>query len=139
MSCRSFTHVDATPLLCGWKTIEATGLEKVVGFADVVDLMDTGPNKATDAAKLGPRTTALLPGAKVILRTGWHRHRSFRDRAFWLDSPWLTRDAADVLKARGVATVAYDFPQDYAIRLLLSGAVRPIEEHVTDDVLLRAS
>ncbi len=32
---------------------------------------------------------------------------------------------------------AFDFPQDYTIRLLLHGEMRPVEEHVTHDVLLR--
>ena len=38
---------------------------------------------------------------------------------------------------RGPTACAFDFPQDYVIRLLLDGEVRPIPEHVTHDVLLR--
>jgi arylformamidase len=33
--------------------------------------------------------------------------------------------------------VAFDFPQDFAIRLLLKGERRPLAENVTHDVLLR--
>ena len=39
--------------------------------------------------------------------------------------------------SRSPKAVAFDFPQDYCIRLLLKGEIRPIEEHVSHDVLLR--
>src|SRR6185369_9118115 len=52
--------------------------------------------------------------------------------------PWLTRDAAEWLLARQPTAVAFDFPQDYPIRLLLDGVIAPTGEHVTHDVLLRA-
>lgn len=139
VSCHSFTHVDAKRhYFADGRTIDETPLDAVVGMADVIDLMDVEANQAIDAALLAPRLGGIRPGAKVLLKTGWHRHRSFREAAFWLDSPWLTRDAAESLKAAGIGAIAYDFPQDYAIRLLLKGEVRPIEEHVTHDILLRA-
>lgn len=138
VSCHSFTHVDAKRhYFSDGRTIDETRLEDVVGFADVIDLMDVAPNEAIDAGKLGPRLAGVAKGAKIILKSGWHRHRSFREKEFWLDSPWLTRDAAALILSKGVATIAYDFPQDYCIRLLLSGQVRPIDEHVTHDILLR--
>jgi arylformamidase len=40
--------------------------------------------------------------------------------------------------ARKPTAVAFDFPQDYPIRLLLDGHIAPTAEHVTHDVLLRA-
>jgi arylformamidase len=138
VSCHSFTHVDAKRhYFADGRTIEETPLDAVVGFAEVIDLMDAAPNEAIGAAKLSSRMAGVAPGAKVLLRTGWHRHRSWRDKAFWLDSPYLTRDAAEYLSSLAIQTIAYDFPQDYCIRLLLSGEVRPIEEHVTHDILLR--
>ncbi len=33
--------------------------------------------------------------------------------------------------------MAFDFPQDYTIRLLLKGERRPLAENVTHDVLLK--
>ncbi|MEM9140422.1 MAG: cyclase family protein, partial [Pseudomonadota bacterium] len=44
---------------------------------------------------------------------------------------------AEWLLDRRPTACAFDFPQDYTIRLLLDGEVRPIPEHVTHDVLLR--
>ena len=139
VSCHSFTHVDAkrhyfqdTP------TIEATPLDAVVGPAIVVDLMDAEPNEAIGPEKLAERGSAVTKGSRVILKTGWHRHRSIEDAAFWKDAPYLTREAAQWLHDTGLQTICYDFPQDYCIRLLLDGITRPIEEHVTHDILLRA-
>lgn len=139
VSCHSFTHVDARRhYFPDGATIEATPLDAVVGTADVVDLMDVAANQAIGPDLLAARMAHVAPAARVILKSGWHRHRSFQDAAFWLDSPYLTREAALYLHDRRVKTVAYDFPQDYCIRLLLKGEVRPIEEHVTHDILLRA-
>ena len=138
VSCHSFTHVDAKRhYFADGPTIEAMALDAVVGEALVVNLLDTTPNQAIGPDVLSARAAAARPGDRIILQTGWHRHRSFEDAAFWLDSPYLTREAALWLKQAGVRTIAYDFPQDYCIRLLLKGEVRPIEEHVTHDILLR--
>ena len=38
----------------------------------------------------------------------------------------MTREAAEWLLARAPRAVAFDFPQDYAIRLLLKGERRPL-------------
>jgi arylformamidase len=139
VSCHSFTHVDARRhYFADGRTIEETPLEAVVGDAHVIDLMDVEPNEAIGPEKLAPRMAAVRPGDKILFRSGWDSKRSFRTREFWLDSPYLTREAALFLAKSKIATVAYDFPQDYVIRLLLHGEIRPIEEHVTHDILLRA-
>jgi arylformamidase len=43
----------------------------------------------------------------------------------------------NVCSSAGRARLSLDFPQGYTIRLLLRGEIRPVEEHVTHDVLLR--
>jgi kynurenine formamidase len=139
VSCHAFTHVDARRhCFMDGSTIEATPLEAVVGDAQVIDLMDIAPNEAVGPEKLGPRLEAVRPGDKVLLKSGWDTKRSFRTRDFWLESPYLTREAALLLKDKSISMIAYDFPQDYVIRLLLHGEIRPLEEHVTHDILLRA-
>lgn len=138
VSCHSFTHVDAPRhYFADGPTIEATPLDAVVGPARVIDLKDTTANQAIDAALLSQRAGDLPPGAKVLLVTGWHRHETFERAEFWRNSPYLTHDAAEWLLNAQISMVGYDFPQDYVIRLLLDGDIRPIEEHVTHDVLLR--
>ncbi|MGF1651458.1 MAG: cyclase family protein [Hyphomicrobiaceae bacterium] len=139
LSVHAFTHVDAQRhFFANGPTIEATPLSAVVGWAKVVDLKSFGPNAEITGRDLEARASHVARGDKVILATAWHRHRSITEETFWRDAPYLTRDAAEWLLDRGVTTVAYDFPQDYVIRLLLDGIVKPIEEHVTHDVLLRA-
>ena len=139
LSCHSFTHVDAQRhYFPGLPTIEATPLDALVGPAVVVDLMDVGPDEAIGAEKLAERGGAVEAGARVILKTGWHRHRSFETEAFWREAPYLTGDAARWLLDRSIMTVCYDFPQDYVIRHLLDGEIRPVAEHVTHDILLRS-
>lgn len=138
LPCHAFTHVDAQRhFFKDGPTIEATPLDSLVGPARVVDLTDAGVNDAIDADRLAARSGGLEKGSRVILKTAWHRHRSIEDEAFWREAPYLTRDAAEWLLAQGIMTVCYDFPQDYVIRLMLDGEIRPIEEHVTHDVLLR--
>ena len=138
ISCHSFTHVDARRhMFLDGETIEATPLERVVGDCAVIDLLDVQPNEAIGPERLAPRAGHLECGGMALFKTGWDRQRSPHTTAFWLDAPYLTRDAALWLQARGIATVAYDFPQDYPIRLLLGGEVRPLPEHVTHDILLR--
>src|SRR3954465_13827095 len=58
--------------------------------------------------------------------------------AYWRDAPYVTRAGAEWLLARKPSAVAFDFPQDYTIRLLLDGVMAPRHEHVTHDVLLAA-
>jgi arylformamidase len=139
VSCHSFTHVDARRhYFSDGPTIEATPLQDVVGDAAVIDLVDIAPNEAITPDKLAPRLARVRTGDRILFKSAWDRKRSFRTKEFWLDSPYLTRESAILLKEARVRTIAYDFPQDYVIRLLLRGEIRPIEEHVTHDILLRA-
>lgn len=137
-SCHGFTHMDAPRhMVPGGATLDDLDLARVVGPAAVIDLGDVAPNEAIDAARLAPVADHLLPGEIALFRTGWDRQRDWKDASFWRDAPYLTRDAAQWLLDREPTACAFDFPQDYTIRLLLDGEVRPIAEHVTHDVLLR--
>jgi arylformamidase len=137
--CHGFSHVDAqSHMFRGTPTIEQTPLERVVGPCAVIDLMDIKPNEPIGPERLAPRGTGLARGGRALFKTGWDRHRSPYTPEFWLDAPYITREGAEWLLASGITTIAYDFPQDYCIRLLLKGEERPLAENVTHDVLLRA-
>ncbi len=139
LSCHAFSHVDARRhMFLDGETIEATPLERVVGRAAVVDLMDIMPNEAIGPERLAPRAQHLRHGGMALFKTGWDRQRPPTDASFWTDAPYLTREGAQWLHDTGITTVAYDFPQDYVIRLMLKGEVRPLAENVTHDILLRA-
>jgi kynurenine formamidase len=130
VSCHAFTHVDAR------RHMFADGA--TIGRCAVVDLMDVQPNEAVGPEKLAARGKHIKRGGMVLLKSNWDRQRSPMTKEFWLDSPYLTREAAEWLLATGIRTIGYSFPQDYPIRLMLKGEKRPLAEQVTHDVLLRA-
>ena len=137
-SCHGFTHMDAPRhMVPGGATMDDLDLARVVGPAAVIDLSDIQPNEAIGTERLSAAASHLAQGEIALFKTGWDRHRDWKTEAFWRDAPYLTRDAAKWLLDRGPTACAFDFPQDYTIRLLLDGEVRPIPEHVTHDVLLR--
>lgn len=137
-TCHGFSHVDAQAhILANAPTIEATPLARVVGAARVLDLRDVQPNEEIGPERLAKADPGGVEGEILLLSTGWDRHRSYQTREFWLDAPWLNRAAAEWLAARKPTALAFDFPQDYPIRLLLDGGVVPFEQHVTHDICLR--
>jgi arylformamidase len=136
-TCHGFSHVDAPAhFVAGAPTIEATRLDRVVGPCRVLDLRDTAPNTAIGPERLAKADAGGADGEILLLSVGWDRQRDYRTPAFWTEAPWLTREAADWLRARNPTAVAFDFPQDYPIRLLLEGKTLPKDQHVTHDVLL---
>src|SRR5262245_48950609 len=138
-TCHGFTHVDAQAhFVAHAPTIEATPLAHVVGPARVIDLRDVAPNREIDARQLASRDPGGAEGEILILSAAWDTKRDNTTPEFWKEAPWLTRDAAGWLHARKPTAVAFDFPQDFPIRLLLEGKTVPNDQHVTHDVLLRA-
>jgi len=137
-SVHGFTHIDMP------RHISADGesssdlkLEKLIGPAAVIDLTDVEPLQAIDAALVAGRAEHLLDGDIAVLKTCWGLRVSAASDDFWRQSPYLDRSAAEWLLQSRVKATAFDFPQDYPIRKLLEGEVRPISEYVTHDVLLR--
>ena len=138
-TCHGFTHVDAQAhFVAHAPTIEATPLARVVGPARVIDLRDVAPNTEIDAQRLASRDPGGAEGEILILSAAWDTKRDNTTPEFWKEAPFLTRDAAEWLHARKPTAVAFDFPQDFPIRLLLDGKTVPSDQHVTHDVLLRA-
>ena len=133
-----FTHMDA-PRHCvpGGPTTETIALERTVGEAAVVDLTPIEPNEAITAPRLAAAADHLREGDIVVMKSCWEQQRSPRTPEFWTDAPYMTREASEWLLERKPRAVAFDFPQDYTIRLLLKGERRPLAENVTHDVLLR--
>lgn len=138
LATHAFTHVDSPRhYFPGAPTTSEVPLEATVGEAAVIDLADVAADEPIDAARLAARARHLRSGDIAVLKTGWDARRPLADERFWREAPWLTRDAAEWLLAQRIRALAVDFPQDRVIRDLLDGVVRPIEEHVTHDVLLR--
>jgi arylformamidase len=133
-----FTHMDSPRhFFEGGRTTSEIPLETTVGEAAVVDLTPIAPNEEITAARLAAAAGHLRAGDIAVLKSCWEQQRSPTTPEFWTEAPYLSREAADWLLERAPRAVAFDFPQDYTIRLLLNGEVRPVEEHVTHHVLLR--
>ena len=138
MTCHGFSHVDAQAhVIAHSPTIEATALSRVVGPCRVLALRDVAPNQAIDAERLAAADPGG-PEGEILLLSSWDTKRDYRTREFWLDAPYLTREAALWLKDRKPTALAFDFPQDYPIRLLLDDKHVPFDQHVTHDICLRA-
>lgn len=133
-----FTHMDSPRhFFAADKTTDDIPLEATVGPAAILDLTPIAPNEPITAARLAAAGGHLRSGEIALLKTCWEQQRPLASPAFWQEAPYVTRDGAEWLLARQPRAVAFDFPQDYAIRLLLAGEIRPLAEHVTHDVLLR--
>jgi kynurenine formamidase len=131
MTCHGFSHVDAQAHFVGHApTIETTPLNRVVGPCRVLDLSDVAPEQPIDAERLAAADPGGPDGEILLLACQWDRKRDYKTREFWLDAPYLTRDAALWLKSRNPTALAFDFPQDYPIRLLLDNKHVPSEEHL---------
>ena len=133
-----FTHMDsARHFFADGKTTSDIPLETTVGEAAVVDLTPVAPNQAITVERLEAAAGHVQSGDIVVMKSCWEQHRSPKTPEFWTEAPYMSRSAAEWLLERRPRAVAFDFPQDYTIRLLLKGEVRPVAEHVTHDVLLR--
>jgi kynurenine formamidase len=91
-----------------------------------------------DAARLAAAAPGGPEGEILLLSAGRDRQWDRNTPEFWRHAPWLTPDAAERPLSRRPTAVAFAFPQDFPIRLLLDGVRVPFEQHLTHDVLLRA-
>lgn len=137
-TCHGFSHVDAAAhFVAGAPTIETTPLDRVVGPCRVLNLRDCPANQAITPEQLEAADPGGAEGEILLLAAGWNDRRNYQDKTFWTEAPWLTLESAKWLQARKPTAVAFDFPQDFPIRLLLEGKEVPKTEHVTHDILLK--
>jgi len=137
--CHGFSHVDAQAhILAHAPTIEQTPLDKVVGPCRVVRLEDVAAEEEIGPERLAAADPGGADGEILLVAAGWDTQRDRNTPEFWRHAPWLNRAAAEWLATRNPTAVAFDFPQDYPIRLLLDRIEVPFDQHVTHDVLLRS-
>lgn len=138
LSCHSFTHVDAPRhMLSDGRTIDQTALADVAGSCFVADLRDVQPDQEINAARMAVALTDYNDEPIILLSSAWDTQRDWTTPGYWRDAPYISREAARLMAALKPKAVAFDFPQDYTIRLSLDGVVPPIREHVTHDEILR--
>ena len=135
LGVHGFTHVDA-PRHCvpGGPTIEAVALDTVCGQATILDVSHVTPNHGITPEELAA-AGEINRNDLVLLRSSWERQMDYTTRDFWLQAPYLTREATEWLAARGPRAVGFDFPQDYVIRELVSRQPA-LEEFPTHELLL---
>src|SRR4029079_9374910 len=115
------THIDSPHHFFRDKpSVEKLPLEPMVGDAVVLDLTAKGSARASitpqDLEKaevqLNEQGVAITPGRMLFLRTDWPKGRDTTDSAWWNDSPFLTREAAQWIVAKKPSVVGFDFAQE---------------------------
>lgn len=70
----------------------------------------------------------------ILLRTDRPKKISWKEKAFWDNSPWVTEEGGIWIKNYAPKVVGYDFPQDYVIRIRDpkpgQDMRQPVHEHV---------
>ena len=110
LATHSGTHVDAPSHLLEMAEGSITDFpaSSFVGPCVVADLTAKGDDDEITPADLEPYREMLEPGDILLLATGWSRWRE-TDRERWMHhSPYLTRDGAEWICARGVKGVGID-------------------------------
>jgi kynurenine formamidase len=102
LGSQSGTHVDAPYHIDNaLPTLDDLPLDRFVGAAMVVDARGLPPR-----SPITPEMVAIgKPGAILLIATGWDT-RWGSDA--YLEHPWLTAEAAEVIVASGVRTVGID-------------------------------
>jgi kynurenine formamidase len=89
------------------KTLDQMPLEWFYGPATVLRI-PKAPRQEIMPEDFFPYEAALVPGAKIIYETGWHRR--FGTETFYSDFPSLTQEAARYLVSRGIRMLGMDTP-----------------------------
>jgi kynurenine formamidase len=133
-----FTHLD-TPrhILAEGFTTDQLSLDQIVGDCSVVDLSGIPEKSEITEDQLKSAGRHIRSGDIVLLKTAWDTRFSIETPDFWLQAPYMSRKGCEWLLSTEIKTIAFDFPQDYPIRLLLTGETAAMDQFVTHDVLLR--
>lgn len=103
------THMDAPRhFVPEGATLDEQDLSVCIGPASVVDLAPAQPKQLIQVQDLGSLAETIQPGARLLLRTDWHKRygtASYRD-----ELPRISRELADWLVQRQVALVGVEPP-----------------------------
>lgn len=118
MSVHSGSHID-TPLHVfeDGATTSDVGLADLCGDAVLLDCTSVGPQEPVDAAVLDAAEREIRPGDIVLLRTDWTDRKWGTFPDYYVQSPYLTADAAEWLAERRPRAVGFDFFEEYCARL----------------------
>jgi arylformamidase len=112
------SHIDSTwHVFADGDAIAATPLTAVIGQAAVVDCSDVGPREGIDASRLDAAGAPIEEGDILVIRTDWTDQAWGDFPRFYVESPYLTEDAADWIVERRPRAVVFDFFEEYAAAL----------------------
>lgn len=102
------THLDAMyHFIDDGKTLDQMPLDWFYGYTHLLRI----PKQANEDITVDdflPHEYLLIPGAKIVFETGWHRH--FGKPYFFSDFPSLTQDAARYLAGKQIRLLGMDMP-----------------------------
>lgn len=103
------THMDAPKhFLPGGAALDAQDLSVCVGNALVVDLAPAQPKQLLEVSDLDSVKDLIVPGARLLLRTDWHKR--FGTEAYRHELPRISLGLAEWLVERRVALVGVEPP-----------------------------
>lgn len=108
MSSHQGTHLDAMyHFLDDGKTIDQMPLDWFYGLTHLLRI----PKNANEEIRVEdflPYENLLIPGARIIFETGWHKQ--FGQDNFFSDFPTLTQDAGRFLANKDIRMLGMDTP-----------------------------
>jgi kynurenine formamidase len=108
MGSHQGTHLDALfHFIPDGKRLDEMPLEWFYGPATLLRIPKAGRDEIT-VADFKPFEDRLVPGARVIYETGWHRHYGAAN--YFTDFPSLTQEAAAYLAGRRIRLLGMDTP-----------------------------
>ncbi len=115
ISAHAYTHLDAPLHMAGPETKSITDypVEYFVGAASLIDV-PRGKNEPISGRDLEEAGKHCRNGDIVFIRTGW-LEKMWGEGEF-LDSPYLTEDAAEWLVKLKARIAGYDFVEDFVVR-----------------------
>lgn len=103
------THMDAPRhFLTEGATLEQQDLSVCVGPAQLVDLTPIEPRQAISVSDLGPVASDIGPGARLLLRTDWHKR--FGTPAYRDELPRISLELAEWMVEKQVALIGVEPP-----------------------------
>jgi kynurenine formamidase len=108
MGSHQGTHLDALyHFIPDGKRMDEMPLEWFYGPATVLRIPKPARTEIT-VADLQPFEKRLVPGARVIYETGWHRH--YGEANYFTEFPSLTQEAAAYIASRRIRLLGMDTP-----------------------------
>lgn len=136
ISAHAYTHLDAPIHMAGSdaKSITDYSVDYFIGEASLIDV-PRGKSEPINGKDLEAAGKHCKDGDIVFIRTGWLEKMWGKEE--FIDSPYLTDDAAEWLVKLKARIAGYDFIEDYIVREFTRKGSAPSEGFTVHLILLR--